>query len=78
MDGLHIMNFVDTIRGTASLQHMPIDEGAKSTLLGHLANIAYRTKSSLEIDSGTGHILNNPDAMHLWSRTYENGWEPGS
>ena len=30
MDGLHIMNFVNTIRGTAPLQHQPIDEGAKA------------------------------------------------
>ena len=78
MDGLHMLNFIETIRGTADLQHQPIDEGAKSTLLGHLANIAYRTESTLEIDGGTGHILNNPAALELWSRTYEKGWEPAS
>lgn len=76
MDGLHIMNFIETIKGTVSTQHMPIDEGAKSTLLGHLANIAYRSGSPLEIDNKTGHILNNPEAMKYWSRTYEKGWEP--
>jgi predicted dehydrogenase len=76
MDGLHIMNFINTIRGTATLQHQPITEGAKSTLLGHLANISYRVKSPLEIDENTGRILNNPEAMKLWERQYEKGWEP--
>jgi predicted dehydrogenase len=76
MDGLHIMNFVNTIRGTAPLQHQPISEGAKSTLLGHLANISSRVNSPLEIDDSNGHILNNPEAMKLWERTYEKGWEP--
>ncbi len=76
MDGLHIMNFIDTIRGKAALQHQPITEGAKSTLLGHLANISSRVNASLEIDRTNGHILNNEAAMKLWSRQYEKGWEP--
>lgn len=76
MDGLHIMNFVNTIRGTAPLQHQPIDEGAKSTLLGHLANISYRVNAPLEIDPANGHIRNNAEAAKLWSREYEKGWEP--
>jgi predicted dehydrogenase len=76
MDGLHIMNFIDTIRGKAPIQHQPITEGAKSTLLGHLANIASRVNAPLEIDENNGHILNNPAAMKLWERQYEKGWEP--
>lgn len=76
MDGLHIMNFVNTIRGTAALQHQPITEGAKSTLMGHLANISYRVNESLDIDENTGRILKNKKAMKLWSRDYEKGWEP--
>jgi hypothetical protein len=76
MDGLHIMNFVNTIRGTAQKQHMPIPEGVKSTLLGHLANISYRVSAPLEVDPQTGHILNHDKALQLWQRTYEKGWEP--
>jgi hypothetical protein len=76
MDGLHIMNFVNTIRGTAPMLNQPITEGAKSTLLGHLANIAYRVNAPLEIDNTNGHILNNAEAMKLWDRQYEKGWEP--
>jgi predicted dehydrogenase len=75
MSDLHVVNFFDTIRGNA-VQHSPIIEGAKSTLLCHLANISYRTNSSLECDPQTGHILNNEKAMNLWSRAYEKGYEP--
>ena len=71
---LHIENFFDTIRGKATLDS-PIDEGGKSTLLCHLANIAYRTGKRLKIDPSNGHIKEN-EAMKLWGRTYEPGWEP--
>jgi predicted dehydrogenase len=75
LDALHIINFVDSIRGKAEKQHMKIDDGAKSTLMGHLANISYRVGEPLEIDPMNGHVLNNAKAMKLWQRTYEKGWE---
>ncbi|UCH13286.1 MAG: Gfo/Idh/MocA family oxidoreductase [Bacteroidales bacterium] len=71
----HIVNFFDAIRGKAS-QRSPIDEGAKSTLLCHLANISYRTGKSFNINPENGHIQDK-DAMKLWKRDYEPGWEPG-
>ena len=70
----HVVNFFEAIRGKAK-QAAPIDEGAKSTLLCHLANIAYRTKKPLDIDPKNGHIRDR-DAMKLWGRDYEKGWEP--
>ncbi len=76
MDALHIMNFVENIRGTAATQYQPIRSGATSTLLGHLANISYRVNGPLELDTRNGHIMNNKAAMKLWSRQYEKGWEP--
>ena len=72
---LHAANFLDAVRSGAAL-NQPIDEGHKSVLLCHLGNIAQATGSMLEIDPGNGHILNNPEAMKYWSRTYEAGWEP--
>lgn len=74
MTTLHIENFFDTIRGKTT-QHSPIDEGGKSTLLCHLANIASRTGKTLKINTANGHILDE-DAMKLWGRDYEPGWEP--
>lgn len=70
----HVVNFFDAIRGKAK-QASPIEEGAKSTLLCHLANIAYRTNKSFDVDPQNGHIKDK-EAMKLWSREYEKGWEP--
>jgi predicted dehydrogenase len=75
MDLYHFDNFVKTIRGEATLTQ-PVDEGAKSVLLCHLANIAQRTSGTLHCDPANGHILNYPEAMALWRRQYEKGWEP--
>lgn len=74
MSTRHVQNFFEAIRGKEK-QNSPIDEGAKSTLLCHLANIAYRTKKSFAVDTKNGHIQDK-DAMKLWSREYEKGWEP--
>ncbi|GAA5520316.1 Gfo/Idh/MocA family oxidoreductase [Aliifodinibius salicampi] len=75
MSTRHILNFLNTIRGTSDQQNSPIDEGSKSVDLCHLANIAYRTGKSLEVDSSTGRIYDR-EAMQLWGRDYESGWEP--
>ncbi|PWT70171.1 MAG: dehydrogenase [Bacteroidetes bacterium] len=75
LDFYHFDNFVKTVRGEASLTS-PVNEGHKSVLLCHLANIAQRTGSTLHCDPANGHILNNDAASQLWRRTYEKGWEP--
>jgi predicted dehydrogenase len=70
----HADNFFEAIRGKAKL-YSPIDQGAVSQMLTHYANIAYRTGRSFEIDDITGRIYDR-EAMKLWRRTYEPGWEP--
>ncbi len=75
MSTMHVQNFFQAIRGKEQ-QRSPIDEGATSTLLGHLANIASRTGKVLLCDPKNGHITNNAKAMSLWKREYEKGWEP--
>lgn len=75
LDLLHFQNFVDTIRGNRKIIS-PIEEAHKSVLLCHLANIAQRTGKTLHCDSRNGHILNEPDAMVLWKRQYQDGWAP--
>jgi len=45
-------------------------------LLCHLANISQRTGKTLYCDTSNGHIINDKDAMKLWKREYEKGWEP--
>lgn len=73
----HIQNFVDAIRADdPTMLNAEIELGHKSTLLCHLGNIAHRTKDSLICDPTNGHIQDNPEAMKLWKRSYEPGWEP--
>ncbi|ALJ05448.1 dehydrogenase [Pseudalgibacter alginicilyticus] len=73
LSAAHTVNFFDAIRGKAELTS-PIDEGAISQMLTHYANIASRIDNSFEVDENTGRIFNR-EAMKLWSRTYEPGWE---
>ena len=53
-----------------------IEEAHKSVLLCHLGNIAQKFERSLETDTSNGRIVNDNEAMKLWSREYEKGWEP--
>ena len=71
---LHIANLWNVIRDGAP-QYSPIIEGYKSTLLCHLGNIAQHTGRSLACDPDTGRIKDDDEAMQLWGRSYEPGWE---
>jgi predicted dehydrogenase len=73
LDGLHLVNFADSIRGTAKL-NSPIAEAFKSTLLPQLGNIAQRSGRTLDCDPATGRFKDQ-EAMQFWSRSYEKGWE---
>jgi hypothetical protein len=75
MDTAHVSNFIETIRGNQQL-NCPIAEGYKSVTLLHLGNIAWRVGRELNCDPADGRILKDADAMKLWQRTYEPGWEP--
>ena len=74
-DSGHFANFLDAIRDNKPL-NSEIAEGAKSTLLCHLGNIAYRTGRTLNLDPKTNHIAHDRDAMKLWTTEYRKGWEP--
>lgn len=70
----HVTNFFDAIRGKEKLTS-PIEVGAVSQMLTHYANISYRINKGFNVDENSGKIFDR-DAMKLWSRTYEPGWEP--
>ncbi len=74
LDSLHLQNFADAVRGKVKL-NSPIQDGHKSTLLPQLGNIAYRSGRALQCNPTNGRILNDAEAMKLWSREYEKGWE---
>jgi predicted dehydrogenase len=71
----HIGNWIAAIRDGAKL-NSEIEEGYKTTLLCHLGNIAHRTGHAIKCEPKAGHILDDKDAMGLWTREYEKGWEP--
>lgn len=70
----HVLNFFDTIRGKGKL-NAPIDDASISMAMVHYANISTRIGRGFDIDDKTGRIYDR-DAMKLWSREYEIGWEP--
>ncbi|HMQ50407.1 MAG TPA: Gfo/Idh/MocA family oxidoreductase [Saprospiraceae bacterium] len=75
LDVYHFENFIDGIRRGTKL-HSPAQDIRKSTLLCHLGNIAQKTGRTLNINPQNGHILDDAEAMKLWGRAYEPGWEP--
>lgn len=76
-DSEHIANLVDAIRNDTPLKlNAEILEGHRSTLLCHLGNIAHRTGRTLNCDPSNGHVKDDQEAMKLWQREYEQGWEP--
>jgi predicted dehydrogenase len=75
LDRMHMKNFVDAIR-TGSPLSSPISEGHKSVAMLHLGNIAQRVGRALDCNPADGHILHDEEAMRLWRRDYEPGWEP--
>ena len=74
MSTAHVENFFQAIRDEAKLT-APLSEGVVTMAMVHSSNIAYRIGKSIEIDDVTGKIYDR-DAMKLWARTYEPGWEP--
>jgi predicted dehydrogenase len=74
MTDAHFANFIAAVKGTEKL-NSPIQVAniAVTSLL--LSNIAWIVSRELKLDTKTAHILNDPEAMKLWGRDYEKGWE---
>lgn len=75
LDGVHVANFLNSIR-MSTRPNADVEIGHKSTLWMQLGNIAQRVGRTVQIDQKNGHVLGDAEAMKLWSRTYEPGWEP--
>ena len=75
LDKDHFANFLDCLE-TGKAPNSIYSECRKSVLLCHLGNISYRVGRALDCDPTNGHVKNDAEAMKLWSRTYEPGWEP--
>jgi predicted dehydrogenase len=74
----HIRNFIDCMR-TRKQPNGNIVEGHNSSVLVHLANLAYRTGNrQLLFSPEYEAITNSPEAQALSVHHYRQGYEPGS
>lgn len=69
----HFKNFVNAVRKNEK-QNSPISECNKSVAILQLSNIAWKVGRVLNLDN-EGHIVGDKEAMKLWRREYEKGWE---
>ena len=74
MTDAHFANFIGAIKGETKL-NSPIQVANISVTMLLLSNIAYFMDRTLHIDTMNGHINDDPEAMKLWGREYEKGWE---
>jgi predicted dehydrogenase len=74
MTDLHFQNMINAVR-TGEPLHSPIAVANISVTILQLSNIAWIVNRELNIDPKTGHVKNDPEAMKMWSREYEKGWE---
>ena len=74
LDKDHFANFLDCLE-TGKAPNSIYSECRKSVLLCHLGNISYRVGRALDCDPTNGHVKNDAEAMKLWNRAYEPGWE---
>ncbi len=74
MTDLHFGNLIDGIRSGAKL-NSPIPVGNVTVTMLQLSNIAWMVNRELKLDTKTGHVMGDAEAMKMWGRTYEKGWE---
>jgi predicted dehydrogenase len=75
MTDAHFANFIAGIRKGERL-NAPISEGNVAVTMLQLSNIAWEVQRELQLDPRNGHIQGDPEAMKMWQREYEKGWEP--
>jgi len=75
MTDLHFANFIAGIR-TGEKLNAPIAVGNVAVTMLQLSNIAWEVNRELHLDSKDGRIQNDPAAMKMWERDYQNGWAP--
>ena len=74
MTDAHFANFINSARGLDTL-HSPISIANISVTMLLISNIAWIRDREMKLNPANGHIVNDPEAMKLWGREYEKGWE---
>src|SRR5271163_1781666 len=75
MTDAHFANFIAGIRNGEKL-NAPIAVGNISVTMLQISNIAWEVNRELHLDTKDGQIQGDPEAMKMWGREYEHGWEP--
>lgn len=75
LDLLHFENWFDAIREGKPL-NSTLRDACISTQLVQLGNISQFSGRSLTVDPYTGRIVDDREAMSMWAREYEPGWDP--
>jgi len=75
MTDAHFANFIAAIQKGESLRQ-PIAQGNVAVTMLQLSNIAWEVKRELHLNPADGKVLQDPEAMKMWGRSYENGWAP--
>jgi predicted dehydrogenase len=70
----HFENLINGIRNGEKLRS-PIQEANISVTMLQLSNVAWKVNRVLHLDKQTAHILGDENAMAMWRREYEKGWE---
>jgi len=75
MTDAHFANFIAGIRKGEKL-NAPIAVGNVAVSMLQLSNIAWEVNRELHLDPKDGRIQDDAEAMKMWGREYEPGWEP--
>lgn len=75
MTDLHFANFIAGIRKGEKL-NAPINVGNVAVTMLQLSNVAWEVNRELQLDPKDGRIQHDSEAMKMWGREYEKGWEP--
>jgi hypothetical protein len=71
----HFANFIAGIRRGEKL-NAPISIGNVAVTMLQLSNVAWEVQRELHLDTKDGRIQGDSEAMTMWRREYEKGWEP--
>jgi predicted dehydrogenase len=71
----HFQNLINGIRDGEKLRS-PVEDGNISVTMLQLSNIAWKVNRALHLNKQTAHIVADDEAMAMWRREYEKGWEP--
>lgn len=71
----HQKAFADAVRAGKVVPGCDIEEGQKSSVLGHLSNISFRVGRKIHWDAQAEQVKNDAEANKLVSRVYREPWK---